>query len=100
MKLRLKKAAALATAVIMRVFSLTGCKSDSGDSGETSAEATETTAAEIQSADVGYVNPDWTYGQVFMGGGGFVTGLIACPTEKNLFFARGDVGGAYRWNEE
>lgn len=100
MKLRLKKAAAFAAAVMMSVFSLTGCKSDSGDSGETSAEAAETTAAEIQSADLGYVNPDWTYGQVFMGGGGFVTGLISCPTEKNLFFARTDVGGAYRWNEE
>jgi len=42
----------------------------------------------------------YQWSSVKFGGGGFVTGVITCPTEKNLIYARTDVGGAYRWIEE
>lgn len=42
---------------------------------------------------------DYNYDTLRIGGGGFVSAVVSCPTEKNLFYARTDVGGAYRWNE-
>lgn len=42
---------------------------------------------------------EYTWGTVAIGGGGFVTGVITCPSEQNLIYMRTDVGGAYRWME-
>jgi xyloglucan-specific exo-beta-1,4-glucanase len=35
---------------------------------------------------------------VAIGAGGFVTAVIPSKTQQNLFYARTDVGGAYRWD--
>ncbi len=41
----------------------------------------------------------YTWHDVVIGGGGFVTGLITHPRAPGLIYARTDVGGAYRWHE-
>ncbi len=40
----------------------------------------------------------YQWGNVAIGGGGFVSGLVTSKSEPGLVYARTDVGGAYRWN--
>jgi photosystem II stability/assembly factor-like uncharacterized protein len=44
------------------------------------------------------VNDSYTFAQVAMTAGGWVTGIVAHPTEPGVMYARTDVGGAYRRN--
>lgn len=95
-----RKTAVLTAAVLsFSMLALTGC-GKTGDEAEVPA-GTETSAAEGvgDNAPMSQVweNPDWSYGQVAIGGGGFVTGIIN-TCEPGLFYARTDVGGAYRWD--
>ncbi|KAJ3028842.1 hypothetical protein HDV00_009998 [Rhizophlyctis rosea] len=41
----------------------------------------------------------YTWNKVAVGDGGFVPAILFHPTEKNLIYARTDMGGAYRWDE-
>ncbi|HWO64249.1 MAG TPA: xyloglucanase [Umezawaea sp.] len=51
-------------------------------------------APTVASAQAGY-----TWSNVEIAGGGFVPGIVFNQTERNLVYARTDIGGAYRWNQ-
>ncbi|MDE6593154.1 MAG: hypothetical protein K2K57_08855 [Oscillospiraceae bacterium] len=89
------------TAAVMSfsMLCLTGCGNKNNEPQETGDAVTESPAAPNTPLASVYENPDWSYGQVAISGGGFVTGIIN-TCEPGLFYARTDVGGAYRWDKD
>ena len=49
-------------------------------------------------AALAQTGPSYTWNNVRIVAGGFVDGIIAHPKQQGLFYARTDVGGAYRYN--
>ena len=50
-------------------------------------------------AGVAAASEQYNWKNVQIAGGGYVPSIVFNPTERNLIYARTDIGGAYRWNE-
>jgi len=44
------------------------------------------------------ISSSYSWHQLLIGGGGFVTGVAIHPSTPNLIYARTDTSGAYKWN--
>lgn len=90
MKKRRITAAMLAASMILCAA---GC-----DNSEKGADTTDSQSSALEQDALAPVEESsWTFSQVAMGGGGFVSGVFA-TSEDGLYYARTDVGGAYRYN--
>lgn len=98
------------TAVILAVATAicaAGCNgndnsgtSSSGDvTSSGSGDSSMTTDNTTSGGNSGTPQAQFTFSQVAMGGGGFVSGVFA-TSEEGLYYARTDVGGAYRYNKD
>ncbi len=99
--MKLKRITALLLAGIVTICTA-GCSDNtsSGTSTDTSSQSSVQSGSENSIPDENTTpTASFEFSQVAMGGGGFVSGVFA-TSENGLYYARTDVGGAYRYDSE
>ena len=96
------KLSALVAAAAMLAACTGGTDSTDGDntdnSGNTDTPISDSADTSGDNTDTTTPTGTWSYSQLAMGGGGYVTGVFS-TSEEGLYYARTDVGGAYRWDD-
>lgn len=82
------------TSVLALFFSLTSCKKAADLKGSGGGGGSSAAGPSLQANS----SLAYTWGNVAIGGGGYVTGIVIHPTAANRMYIRTDVGGAYRWD--
>lgn len=100
MKKRFRRISAFLAAMALTV-TMTGCgdkkEEPKTDTQNNAASPAVTDGAEPASTTYLGQSEGWNFGQVMMGGGGYVTGVFSTCAE-GIYYARTDVGGAYRYD--
>ncbi|MCD7741895.1 MAG: cellulose-binding protein [Ruminococcus sp.] len=95
--MKLKKIISLGIAAIMSTAVLSSCSNSDDDSSSSKADGVISSDDyyNAQAVDTGW---EWSNAQIV--GGGFVPNIIYNPTEEGLAYARTDIGGAYKLDNE
>lgn len=81
----------------MRTFNLSRRAVLAGSAAAAALTALPVGQAQAHAAEA--VGSSYRWRNVFIGGTGFVTGVLFHPSVRGLAYARTDIGGAYRWDD-